>query len=64
MLKHFNLRPTQVRNGCERVHDLILLRPKDALWKRLRSAGNVARRESENNIPKPLQYHVSRSLDI
>ena len=55
-LKHSgsNIRPAEISNGGKRVHNLFLLGPGDVDRERLRSALDIARRELENDISKPL----------
>jgi hypothetical protein len=54
-----NLRPAEISNRSKRVHDLFLLWPGDVGRKRLRSALDIARRELENDISKPLEDKIS-----
>jgi len=56
-----NSRPAEIRNRCKRIHNLLLLRPSDVIRKRLRSALDITRRQSENDICKPLHQISDRN---
>lgn len=61
--KDQNLRPAQTRDRCERVHNLFFLWPGDIAGQRLRSAGDVARRELQDNTAEPLGKIRTRAVE-
>lgn len=54
-----DLRPAKVCNGRQGVDNLLLLGPGDIGGQGLRSAGNITRRELQDDISKPLTQRLA-----
>lgn len=55
-----DLRPLQISDLSNRIDNLLLLRPVKRIRESLRTVLDIARRESQDNLPEPLPKSAHR----